>query len=125
MTKRQLIDEIVVINRSAKPAFLAEFADDDLQDYLDHLQVIRQPRLSANTHRYDMYFRAATDLPDKFDIPDKPAAEPRRSAPAETFAEALSQPIPDASSRQQSHDPASRDSQVRTRIGEDPESWLF
>lgn len=44
MTKRELIDEIRAINRSADPAFLAEFGDADLDDYLRHLRVVRQPR---------------------------------------------------------------------------------
>lgn len=44
MTKRELIDEIRAINRSADPGFLAQFDDADLDDYLRHLRVVRQPR---------------------------------------------------------------------------------
>jgi len=57
MTKRQLIDEIVSINHSAEPGFLAKFSDGDLDEYLRHLQRLRTPRLSGDTHRYDRYFQ--------------------------------------------------------------------
>jgi len=56
MTKRQLIDEIMGINRSAEPEFLARFSDEELNEYLEHLQVLRTPRLSGDPHRYDAYF---------------------------------------------------------------------
>lgn len=56
MTKRQLIDEIVSMNLSAKPGFLARFADGDLNAYLRHLRVAHRPRLAGDPHRYDHYF---------------------------------------------------------------------
>lgn len=37
MSKRELIDCILEINRSAKPEFLASFAEEDLSAYLEHL----------------------------------------------------------------------------------------
>ncbi len=37
MSKRELIDCICEINRSAKPKFLAGFSEEDLSTYLDHL----------------------------------------------------------------------------------------
>ncbi len=37
MSKRQLIDEILVFNASAEPAFLAEFDPSDLREYLSKL----------------------------------------------------------------------------------------
>ena len=37
MTKRELIDCICEINRSARPDFLATFSEDELNDYLEHL----------------------------------------------------------------------------------------
>ena len=58
MTKRQLIDQIITVNRSAQPGFLARFDDEDLRDYLDHLMAVRQPRLAGETHRYEKYFTA-------------------------------------------------------------------
>lgn len=59
MTKRQLIDEIVAMNQTAKPAFLARFPDSDLNDYLRHLRVAGSPRLSGDSSRYEKYFRNA------------------------------------------------------------------
>lgn len=61
MTKRQLIDEIVSLNSTAQPAFLARFEDMDLSEYLQHLKNARTPRLSGDPHRYDKYFHAAQD----------------------------------------------------------------
>jgi len=37
MTKRELIDCICEINKSAKPEFLVNFSEEELQDYLEHL----------------------------------------------------------------------------------------
>ena len=37
MSKRELIDCICEINRTAKPEFLALFSEDELGDYLEHL----------------------------------------------------------------------------------------
>jgi len=37
MSKRELIDCICEINRSARPEFLASFSEEDLNDYLEHL----------------------------------------------------------------------------------------
>jgi hypothetical protein len=63
MTKRQLIDEIVVLNQTAKPAFLAKFNDGALSDYLHHLLQSRRPRLFGDSHRYDKYFVKDTPAP--------------------------------------------------------------
>jgi hypothetical protein len=56
MTKRQLIDEIVSLNHSADPGFLAHFGDEDLLQYRDHLLACRRPRLSGDASRYAKYF---------------------------------------------------------------------
>ncbi len=40
MTKRETIDYILEINRSAKPEFLAQFSSEDLDMYLEHLMEI-------------------------------------------------------------------------------------
>ncbi len=56
MTKRQLIDRIVTINRSAEPGFLAQFEDDELNDYLRHLHVAQSPRPHADPRRFARYF---------------------------------------------------------------------
>lgn len=60
MTKREMIDDILSINISAEPRFLARFADDQLFEYLTHLRVLSKPRLTGSADRYDKYFR---DLP--------------------------------------------------------------
>lgn len=56
MTKRQIIDEIIESNPTAGPAFLAQFDHVDLLNYLRHLQVLKAPRLTANTGRYERHF---------------------------------------------------------------------
>lgn len=56
MTKRQLIDEIVTMNRSAEPAFLSKFDDIDLEEYLQHLLLAQEPRMTGDPHQYDHYF---------------------------------------------------------------------
>jgi hypothetical protein len=37
MSKRELIDYICRINKTAKPEFLAGFSEEELNDYLEHL----------------------------------------------------------------------------------------
>jgi hypothetical protein len=37
MSKRELIDYICKINKSAKPEFLANFSEEELNAYLEHL----------------------------------------------------------------------------------------
>ena len=37
MSKRELIDYICEINKSAKPEFLADFSEEELSNYLEHL----------------------------------------------------------------------------------------
>jgi hypothetical protein len=37
MSKREIIDCIIEINRTARPEFLAKFSTEDLDQYLDHL----------------------------------------------------------------------------------------
>lgn len=44
MTKRQIIDEILDLNQSADPGFLARFDDEELSDYLAHLRIAAAPR---------------------------------------------------------------------------------
>jgi hypothetical protein len=57
MTKREMIDEILAINLSAEPQFLARFADEQIFEYLTHLRVLSTPRLTGNADRYEKYFR--------------------------------------------------------------------
>jgi hypothetical protein len=43
MSKRELIDEILRLNPTAKPDFLSHFKEKDLQEYLDHLNWLNTP----------------------------------------------------------------------------------
>ena len=47
MSKRELIDCICEINRSAKPEFLAIFFEEELRDYLDHLMELNTDKLAV------------------------------------------------------------------------------
>jgi hypothetical protein len=49
MSKRQLIDEIRQINTTAQPQFLAQFDEQALKQYLDHLEAARQKRVRIGT----------------------------------------------------------------------------
>ena len=57
MTKRELIDQILHENHTAEPAFLAQFSDEQLREYLIHLRWLKQPRLRGDASRFDRYFR--------------------------------------------------------------------
>ena len=45
MSKRELIDCICEINKSAKPRFLADFSEEDLKAYLEHLMDLEELRV--------------------------------------------------------------------------------
>ena len=45
MTKREIINEIMEINLSAGAEFLSRFSDKQLNEYLQHLQVLQEPRM--------------------------------------------------------------------------------
>lgn len=49
MSKRELIDYILEINRSAKPCFLASFSEEELQAYLEHLMELDLEELAVHT----------------------------------------------------------------------------
>jgi hypothetical protein len=98
MTKRQLIDEILTFNRSARPAFLAKFDDRQLNDYLLHLKITRTPRLAGDPHRFDHYFAdcpaiavgedtAAVVHQFRFDTADEPDRAAVEVAPEPTPAD--------------------------------------
>ncbi|NIA07268.1 MAG: hypothetical protein GWP14_06475 [Actinobacteria bacterium] len=40
MSKREIIDRIMEINSSARPEFLAEFSQECLYEYMDHLNEV-------------------------------------------------------------------------------------
>ena len=84
MTKRELIDQILQLNHSARPEFLARFPDGELDDYLQHLERARTPRLSGAKDCYDKYF---ANLP-KMAAP----AAPRRRTSLEAIVNRAWQP---------------------------------
>lgn len=47
MTKRELIDYICTINKTAKPEFLANFAEEELNAYLEHLMELDLQELAV------------------------------------------------------------------------------
>jgi len=47
MSKRELIDCICEINKTAKPEFLATFSEEDLSAYLEHLMDLDLEELVA------------------------------------------------------------------------------
>ncbi len=78
MTKRQLIDKIVSINKSAPAAFLAGFDDGELNEYLEHLEFVQEPKPSVDTAKYDACFQQSQPVAaDKQDITaDQAAPQP-------------------------------------------------
>jgi hypothetical protein len=111
MTKRELIDKIVAINKSASPSFLARFDDVQLDEYLAHLRVLETPRLSGSARKYEKYFRNCptihaprplwrTDSAAVEEIAaeeldgEEPPAEEFEAEPVEEFAEGfVEQPV--------------------------------
>ena len=53
MNKRQLIEDIRKHNITAQPQFLAQFDEDALRQYLEHLQEARNKRIRYNTSNRD------------------------------------------------------------------------
>ncbi len=49
MSKRELIDYILEINKSAKPCFLANFSEEELERYLEHLMELNLEKLAVCT----------------------------------------------------------------------------
>jgi len=49
MDKRELIDCICEINKTAKPEFLAKFSEEDLSAYLEHLMELDLEELAVCT----------------------------------------------------------------------------
>ncbi len=80
MTKRQLIDEIVSINKSAPAAFLASFDDGELNEYLEHLKFAQEPKPSVDSGKHETH-------PE----PDQPLAIDDKNV---TLDKSDSQPLP-------------------------------
>ena len=117
MTKRQIIDEIMSINRSAQPDFLARFSDQNLRDYLEHLRVVRTPRLSGDPRRYDAYFENCPKISFRPAGVSQaaPQAAPGKPAP----------PAMDASPAGESPRPGNKPSKKPFALERGSESWLF
>jgi hypothetical protein len=47
MSKREVIDYICEINKTAKPEFLAVFSEDELTSYLEHLMELSLEDMSV------------------------------------------------------------------------------
>jgi len=47
MSKRELIDRICEINKTAKPEFLARFSEEQLKNYLEHLMELDLEELAV------------------------------------------------------------------------------
>ena len=47
MDKRDAIDYICKINKTARPEFLANFSEDELNDYLEHLMELDLEELAV------------------------------------------------------------------------------
>lgn len=71
MTKRELIDEILEMNRSADPQFLASFEDGELNEYLEHLRRVKNPRKNKAAYSLPLFDRlprscVEPDVPGKY-----------------------------------------------------------
>ena len=82
MTKRQVIDEIVSRNRTAIPAFLAQFGDEDLQLYLDRLRDVQTPPPVLDASRFDHYFEGCPASTADTDAVAEPMRERAHPGPA-------------------------------------------
>ncbi|GAI03098.1 unnamed protein product [marine sediment metagenome] len=51
MSKRELIDCICEINKTAKPEFLSSFSEEDLHAYLEHLMDLNLEELAVCRYR--------------------------------------------------------------------------
>lgn len=48
MVKKEIIDGICLINTNARPDFLANFSEEDLREYLEHLTELEpQPTIAC------------------------------------------------------------------------------
>jgi hypothetical protein len=61
-SKNELIDRIRQINRTADPQWLERFDDSSLVDYLEHLQLLMEPRGRTSVWRRRAESRAAVAL---------------------------------------------------------------
>jgi len=122
MTKRQLIDEIMEINKSAEPEFLARFSDEQLSEYLEHLHVLRTPRLSGDPGRYNVYFE---NLPKPRTRPTAPAGDDGQEADEVEALAALPQPEQQAGQAPPAPQAEDNDQQQPFASQQGSDHWLF
>ncbi len=84
MTKRQVIDYILRFNSSAKPAFLAKFSQEDLDAYLQHLQLAEIPRVRL--------WKTINAEPEP--MTNAPTVEPAEAANPSETREPMTEPAP-------------------------------
>lgn len=146
MTKRQLIDQIVQINHTAHPGFLATFGDEDLKDYFDHLRLTRQPRLLSDPGRYEKYFEPAVATATETHQSEsswRRSSDSRPDSPVDLYADDLSHSYEPVSEDGLAGDPADvfedalelKDESLAVtstiekaplaEADEDTEAWLF
>ena len=78
MSKRELIDCICEINRTAKPEFLAAFSEEQLSDYLEHLMELDLEGLPEEADKAtpdDINFGSASASRAEFQQLQEPAGE--------------------------------------------------
>jgi hypothetical protein len=119
MTKRELIDEIVALNHTASPQFLARFQDSELDEYLGHLRVLTRPRLSGNAERYEKYFR---------NCPTAQPARPLWRTDSERIEQILANAPRDAAAAEPAEAAAAAEqqapqAQTACAVVEDPFAW--
>lgn len=95
MTKRELIEEIGLLNPTAKPEFLARFDEGDLQEYLEHLRWVGTPG-SFGSGRWEKRPTAPAQergsKPPPEAVEDPPARRTEESTAAVAVAEAEEDP---------------------------------
>ncbi len=104
MTKRELIDEILCLNLSAEPEFLAKFEREDLQAYLGKLREAaraetrsvcrtrRSPGLLEARRAHDPRSAPRTEPDARPDVPEAASRSPE--LPASGLAGAGGCPVP-------------------------------
>jgi outer membrane biosynthesis protein TonB len=139
MTKRQLIQEIMLLNPTARPDFLARFGDRDLEEYLRHLRWVL-PAAPADDRRREERTPAPTaDLAAP--VEDAEPAEPvllpggrESQAPESQTPDSAS--APEAAPTRPADEPvavgvAADDQQpspssfAEDQEAEQPQSWLY
>jgi hypothetical protein len=133
MTKRQIIDEILTLNRSAEPGFLARFDDSDLGDYLQHLRLAQTPRLTGDASRYDKYFvttaaprfrKSFVQTPEPQSV-GAPAIQPALTSPADDEGDDVDLDLLDIRPADARQFAAAQASMTSSDADQCQDTWLF